>query len=175
MIAAQIEDIFMTAIVINFPKIQKQEETLFNKNDIETVKSTVQKYLTIKNKAYIFSDHLQNAGKGLFSLALTNEGSIEKEDLKKMLSFYNLPTLENWLEIKDISLYFHVTASDIWNKFKAEDDNKEFPEIDQFMESFNNMPNAIMISYFEQLQTYSNTINFMELNNPGIVEFSTKK
>lgn len=174
MIAAQIEDIFMTAIVINFPTTQKQEKNLFSKNDVETLKATVQKYLTTKNKAYVFSGHLQSAGKGLFSLAFTNEGPINKDNLKKMLSFYNLPNLENWLKIKDISLYYHVTASDIWNKFKSEEDAQEFPEINKFMESFNNMPSAIMISYFEQLQTYSNTINLIEFNNPGIVEFSTQ-
>lgn len=163
----------MNAIILNFPIKKIDPPNLFNIYDIEIIKETLQKYLKLKDKVYDFSTHLQNAKRGLFDISFTNQGTITKENLKKMLSFYNSPSIDNWHKIKEIPLFYHFTANDIWEKFKIGE--QELPSVELFMEGFRKMPKYIIEIYFEQLQIYNNTINFIELENPGIVDFILEK
>lgn len=159
----------MNAKVITFPA--KTKDT-YARSDYEMLLGLIQKYNKVKFKYMSMIKHVQSATSRLFGAAICNDGDLSKENRFKLMSYYNNPCLETWNEIKDIELYYHVTANDILMRFEDEIKPDTYPEFKDFYLYFQSMPTLLKVDYEKILISYNNEAKKLEEQHPGLTVYT---
>ena len=161
----------MNATILSFPNIHKRA---YSESDIEQYIELRQKISIFINRQEMLLDAMDNR---LFSGVHNFKGPLEEKSYKKLLAFYNQPSVESWDDIRTMCIFYHITVADAWCEFDknaqkiiSENEPLQFPSKDTFMFCLSRMKAKIIISHSKYLSEYSDSMKELEIKNPGIKE-----
>lgn len=150
----------MNAVIYQFPTFKKEiknKELCFDEIEKYTeIFENRSKYQNLKNIIET-SMNTDRVFKGCFNTF----GIIPEKNYKKILSFYNKPTKENWLIIKDLRIIENLTFEDIYKSSSIYLEGS-FPNIDQLINLFDCIRNKKELEIFSKFDYYDKLIKEME-------------
>lgn len=155
----------MNAVILEFPKIHKRA---FSECDIEKYMELVEKISVLNQRQTMFLDALDNR---IFSGVHNFHGPLCEQVYKKLLSYYNSPTIENWESIKYIPIFYHVTVDDCWKDYNVSAISEDLiPSKEVFLLCISLMKRELLFSNSRMLAKYKEELEQIEQNNEGLKE-----
>lgn len=160
----------MKGTVLQFPNIHKRA---YSEVDVEHYIDLVSKHAVFFARQTMMLEAMDNR---IFSGVHNFRGNLEEKSYKKLLAFYNAPSMETWREIRSMCIFHHVTAMDTWAEFDKDfnstpdDDESHFPSRNTFMYCMTLMKAKILQSNAKYLAQYKSELEKIVENNPGIKE-----
>lgn len=150
----------MNAVIYKFPTlktklkhkelcvedVEKYTEIFENRSKYQNLKNIIETSMSIDR---------------LFKGSYNTFGIIPEKHYKKLLSFYNSQSKENWLIVKDIRIVENLTVEDIY-KYSDTYIEGSFPTIDILINLFNHIRNKKELEIFSKFDYYDNLTTEME-------------